>query len=1037
MKPGLANAFLVGFIESMADFGNPVVVGGQYAVLSTDIFFAIVGAQYDQGRAASLALILTGFRADGVLHPAEACSGRTSYTTLTGKGDSAADAAARPRAPAVPRRGAAVAGFTVIVYVFAFIGGFVQTWGRDYTPTLKHFTTAFDLQWGEFGLVWAGTAWNSLFTTLKLAAIAAPLCAAHRPADQLAAGAHAVRRQKAFEFGALLAFAIPGTVLGVSYILAFNVPPFELTGTALIIVLCFVFRNLPVGVRAGTASFKQLDKSLDEASTMLRAGTATTLRRVVLPLLKPAVVAALVYSFVRSMTTVSAVVFLVTAENELATTYIIGRVGNGDYGVALAYCTVLIVLMSAGHRADPVRRRRAQARPPRHARRIERMSAGIEFRQVTKRYGDARAPLVVKGVDLVVPKGTLTTILGPSGCGKTTLLRMIAGLDAATAGTILIDGQDVTALGPAERNVSMVFQSYALFPHMNVIDNVATACRSPAWPRRGRAPARAAMESVGLAGYEQRLPSELSGGQQQRVAVARSLVLEPSVMLFDEPLSNLDARLRRACARRSAPAAAPEADGGLRHPRPERGAGRQRPDRGDERRADRAGRHAAAAVRAPAQRIRRRLHGRGDAVSGHGAGRRHGAAGPAAAAGAAVREGRPGEGGGAARGLDAVTVSAGGRRAGRHAAEMRLPRQLPGADHGHRHRRDLRRLARRAAPVDRGRDDGAAPVGQRRVGGRKLAERRGASQRQFHPRPPRAASGRAARCARARCRAPGSRLRARSARPAARSSALRSADCTAPPKASRATALRCGSGSALAAMRAARCWRWPGPAVVRRWRPRSPRGPAGASRATAPGAATAAGAAGAGALTTAAGGPVPPRPAPERRHRRRGGRNGRAIVVGAGARRPVAPPPQQGRRQQQQGQCHPGQQPLPGGRRCRAGQRQAGHVVQHRRLATPPFGVGAAQGIEDVGHQGSGRRRGSSTPLARLSCISVIGPASPSSARPWPTWKAKTRWRSTSSGLGRGAGCSSPCSAVSCASTQVAASASPRCPSPAAFATAC
>lgn len=105
--------------------------------------------------------------------------------------------------------------------------------------------------------------------------------------------------------------------------------------------------NLPVGVRAGTAAFKQLDKSLDEASLMLRASSVQTLRYVVLPLLKPALVAALVYSFVRAITTVSAVIFLVTAENELATTYIIGRVGNGDYGVALAYCTVLIVLMSA------------------------------------------------------------------------------------------------------------------------------------------------------------------------------------------------------------------------------------------------------------------------------------------------------------------------------------------------------------------------------------------------------------------------------------------------------------------------------------------------------------------------------------------------------------------------------------------------------------------------------------------------------------------------------------------------------------------
>jgi iron(III) transport system permease protein len=346
MRPGLANAFLVGFIESIADFGNPIIVGGQYAVLSTDIFFAIVGAQYDQGRAASLALVLTLF-ALVVFFIQQRLLGRTSYTTLTGKGDAGL---AMPLPDGVRRACLGVAGpwlaFTVVVYVFAFIGGFVQTWGRDYTPTLGHFATAFSLQWGEHGLVWAGTAWNSLFTTIKLAAIAAPLCAAIGLLISWLLARTQFIGQRAFEFGALLAFAIPGTVLGVSYILAFNVPPFELTGTGLIIVLCFVFRNLPVGVRAGTASFKQLDKSLDEASTMLRASTATTLRRVVLPLLKPALVAALVYSFVRSMTTVSAVIFLVTAENELATTYIIGRVGNGDYGVALAYCTVLIVLMS-------------------------------------------------------------------------------------------------------------------------------------------------------------------------------------------------------------------------------------------------------------------------------------------------------------------------------------------------------------------------------------------------------------------------------------------------------------------------------------------------------------------------------------------------------------------------------------------------------------------------------------------------------------------------------------------------------------------
>nr|WP_236599162.1 iron ABC transporter permease [Ramlibacter monticola] len=346
LRPGLANAFLVGFIESMADFGNPIVVGGQFSVLSTEIFFAIVGAQYDQGRAASLAWLLTLF-ALGAFALQRQALGRRRYTTVAGKGDAGVP---MPLPAHVRRLVNAVAlpwlAFTCLLYAFAFAGGFVQTWGRDYTPTLAHFRTAFALEWGAFGFVWAGTAWNSFFTTLKLAALSAPVTAALGLLVAWLLARTSFRGQGLFEFSALLAFAIPGTVLGVSYILAFNVPPFELTGTALIIMLCFVFRNLPVGVRAGTAALHQIDASLDEASLMLRASTLQTLRHVVLPLLKPALVAALVYSFVRAITTVSAVIFLVTAENELATTYILGRVGNGDYGVALAYCTVLIVMMS-------------------------------------------------------------------------------------------------------------------------------------------------------------------------------------------------------------------------------------------------------------------------------------------------------------------------------------------------------------------------------------------------------------------------------------------------------------------------------------------------------------------------------------------------------------------------------------------------------------------------------------------------------------------------------------------------------------------
>ena len=345
MRPGLANAFLISFIESIADFGNPILLGGNFGVLSTEIFFSVVGAQLDQGRAATLGILLLVF-AFGAFFLQRAVLGRKVYTSLAGKGDSGLPT----QLPDGARRlcyGVALpwAALTVVIYVMALTGGFVETWGRDYTLTLRHYTKAFGIEWTAHGILWAGAAWNSFWTTIRLSAIAAPVTAA---LGILAA--YLLTRQKfigqdAFEFGTMLSFAIPGTVIGVAYILAFNVPPIEITGTALILIVCNVFRNMPVGVRAGMAAMSQIDKSLDEASTVLGARGFTTLRAILLPLLKPAVIAALVYSFVRAMTTLSAVIFLVSAEYEWATTYIINRVINGDYGVAIAYCSVLIVLM--------------------------------------------------------------------------------------------------------------------------------------------------------------------------------------------------------------------------------------------------------------------------------------------------------------------------------------------------------------------------------------------------------------------------------------------------------------------------------------------------------------------------------------------------------------------------------------------------------------------------------------------------------------------------------------------------------------------
>lgn len=345
MRPGIANAFLLGFIESMADFGNPLVLGGNFDVLSTEIFFAIVGAQYDQGRAAILALVLLAFTL-AAFYAQRFWLGKKSYTTMTGKGDSGVH-------PLLPKRLAipvfAIAGvwtlFTATIYVMIFYGSIVELWGVNNALTFKHYLTAFSLKMGENGLLWTGSAWDSFWTTLQIAAISAPLTAAVGLVT-----AYLLTRQKfagknAFEFGTMLSFAIPGTVIGVSYILAFNVPPIEITGTGIILVVSFIFRNMPVGVRAGIASMSQLDKSLDESSLTLGANSWQTFLHVILPLLKPAILAALVYSFVRAMTAISAVIFLVSAEYNMATSYIIGRVENNDYGLAIAYSTTLIVVM--------------------------------------------------------------------------------------------------------------------------------------------------------------------------------------------------------------------------------------------------------------------------------------------------------------------------------------------------------------------------------------------------------------------------------------------------------------------------------------------------------------------------------------------------------------------------------------------------------------------------------------------------------------------------------------------------------------------
>ena len=346
LRPALANAFLLCFVESLADFANPIVLSGNFEVLSTKTFFAIAGAQYDPSRAAVLASVLLAFTLLAFWLQ-QRWLGRLSYVTVSGKGDSG-NPAQLPRGLWLGCFATAAFWivFTLICYAVILVGGFVKDIGRgDMTMTVSHFAAGFGVEWGSRGLFFYGSAWDSFFTTIEVAAVSAPLTAVIGLLAAYVITRHRFAGRRAFEFLTMVSFAIPGTVIGVAYIVAFNVPPLELTGGMAILVLCFVFRNMPVGVRAGVAALAQIDKTLDEASATLRASTLRTLRLIILPLLRPAILATLVFSFTHAMTAVSAVIFLATAKYNLATVYIVGRVEAGEYPLAIAYSSVLIVFM--------------------------------------------------------------------------------------------------------------------------------------------------------------------------------------------------------------------------------------------------------------------------------------------------------------------------------------------------------------------------------------------------------------------------------------------------------------------------------------------------------------------------------------------------------------------------------------------------------------------------------------------------------------------------------------------------------------------
>lgn len=340
LKPALANSFLVVAIQSLADFSTPLVLGGSFDVIATQIYFYIAGSQLDYASASTLGAILLVFSL-AIFVIQYLWIGNRSYVTVSGK-------SYRGDVQDLPSGMKWLiictllfwGTFNLVLYGSIFYGSFTVNWGVDYTLTLDNYIKLFGQGFSDGGF-------PSLIQTVLFAAAAAPITALFGLLIAYVTVRRDFKGKKTLEFLTLLCFAVPGTVAGVSYILAFNDSPIYLTGTGMIIILSMVMRNMPVGMRAAIAGLGQLDKSLDEASLSLKAGSFKTMLFVVLPLLKPALLSALVTSFVRAMTTVSAIVFLVTADTRVATSYILNRVEDGEYGIAIAYGSILIVVMMA------------------------------------------------------------------------------------------------------------------------------------------------------------------------------------------------------------------------------------------------------------------------------------------------------------------------------------------------------------------------------------------------------------------------------------------------------------------------------------------------------------------------------------------------------------------------------------------------------------------------------------------------------------------------------------------------------------------
>ncbi|MCC3356857.1 ABC transporter permease [Bacillus sp. REN16] len=332
--PGVLSSLLLVFIKSIEDFGNPMVIAGDYSTLAVQAYLQITGMyNLRSGAFLAVALLLPSMTAYFIQ---KYWISKKSYVTVTGK-PSQSSIKIHEKYIVIPLFAlcSLVTGVVLLFYGSVLWGSFVKVWGVNNSLTLDHFRYIFTI------------GADSIKNTLYLALVSTPITGILG----MIIAFLLIRKQfvgkKLMEFATILPFAVPGTVVGIGYILAFNSKPLLLTGTAAILIIAFTFRNITVGIEAGTNSLRQVDKSIEEASTILGANSFKTFWLISLPLMKSAFFSGLVYSFVRSMTSISAVIFLVSVSWNLMTVSILSQVEASRLGPAAAYCIILIIIILA------------------------------------------------------------------------------------------------------------------------------------------------------------------------------------------------------------------------------------------------------------------------------------------------------------------------------------------------------------------------------------------------------------------------------------------------------------------------------------------------------------------------------------------------------------------------------------------------------------------------------------------------------------------------------------------------------------------